>query len=288
MYSLLHNVSSSVQGLTTAAANDGNQRELLSNHRPPLDDAQTRVDILHLKRLSKNLISSITSPPLFNCLSVDASDALSYEEEVQYKYQCLESYLMASGHINNGSYDSVITNLSSETQQGIPEELTHINMTNLIAYSILFPLAAIGNLLVLVALFRSRHRKSRVNLMILHLSLADMIVTFIFLPMEIIWQVTIQWPFGRIGCKLYKFFSAFGFYMSSMVLVCISLDRYFAVLHPLRVNDAQRRGKIMLLFAWIISAFISLPQVSVVVRLEKTSSCYNYSVYIRKKIYTPQ
>lgn len=146
----------------------------------------------------------------------------------------------------------------------IPESLTDINMTQLIAYSLLFPLAAVGNLLVFVALFRNRHRKSRVNMMILHLSLADMIVTFVFLPTEITWHVTIEWVFGNFGCKVYKFLSAFGFYMSSMVLVCISLDRYFAVLHPLKVNDAQRRGKIMLFFAWLISAVISLPQVSVV------------------------
>ncbi|XP_068214813.1 orexin receptor type 2-like isoform X2 [Palaemon carinicauda] len=142
----------------------------------------------------------------------------------------------------------------------IPEGLKFINRTQLIAYSLLFPFAAIGNLVVFVALFRNRHRKSRVNMMIMHLSLADMIVTFVFLPTEITWHITIEWVFGNVGCKVYKFLSAFGFYMSSMVLVCISLDRYFAVLHPLKVNDAQRRGKIMLFFAWAISSVISLPQ----------------------------
>lgn len=160
-------------------------------------------------------------------------------------------------------YNGLGLNLTNHTNHtsAIPEGLTHINMTQLIAYSLLFPFAAIGNLMVFVALFRNRHRKSRVNMMIMHLSLADMIVTFVFLPTEITWHVTIEWVFGNFGCKIYKFFSAFGFYMSSMVLVCISLDRYFAVLHPLKVNDAQRRGKIMLFFAWLISAVISLPQV---------------------------
>ncbi|XP_042883233.1 gonadotropin-releasing hormone receptor-like isoform X2 [Penaeus japonicus] len=165
-------------------------------------------------------------------------------------YADMELDFGASSNLTNG------TNFTS----AIPDSLTNINMTQLIAYSLLFPFAAIGNLMVFVALFRSRHRKSRVNMMIMHLSLADMIVTFVFLPTEITWHVTIEWVFGNFGCKIYKFFSAFGFYMSSMVLVCISLDRYFAVLHPLKVNDAQRRGKIMLFFAWLISAVISLPQ----------------------------
>lgn len=97
----------------------------------------------------------------------------------------------------NSSFDN-----SSDAALMYPNELRHINMTQLISYAILFPLAAIGNLLVFVALFRNRHRKSRVNLMLLHLSLADMIVTFIFLPTEIIWHINIEWVFGNIGCKV--------------------------------------------------------------------------------------
>ncbi|KAF2358184.1 G protein-coupled receptor rhodopsin-like [Trinorchestia longiramus] len=179
------------------------------------------------------------------------------EEPPVYLEHCLDSINVITDIKNSSSLE---VTKSDYRIPNFPEELLQVNMTNLIAYSILFPMAAVGNLMVLNALFNSRRCKSRINLMILNLSLADMIVTFVFLPIEMIWHITIQWPFGEIGCKIHKFFSAFGFYTSSMILVCISLDRYFAVLHPLKVNDAQRRGKIMLFFAWIISAYISLPQ----------------------------
>ena len=75
--------------------------------------------------------------------------------------------------------------------------------------------------------------------------------------------MTIQWPFGSVGCKAYKFVSAFGFYLSSLVTVCIALDRYFAVAHPLRVSSAKGRGRAMLLGAWLLSTVISLPQVKI-------------------------
>lgn len=190
--------------------------------------------------------------------SIEDAAAMSpdYLQELFHQYQEVDLDYLGSGLNFTGM------NNHTGNSTDIPEGLSQINMTNLIAYSLLLPFAAVGNLMVFVALFRNRHRKSRVNMMIMHLSLADMIVTFVFLPTEITWHITIQWVFGNFGCKVYKFFSAFGFYMSSMVLVCISLDRYFAVLHPLKVNDAQRRGKIMLFFAWLISAVISLPQVS--------------------------
>ncbi|XP_073977994.1 adipokinetic hormone/corazonin-related peptide receptor variant I-like isoform X2 [Rhodnius prolixus] len=129
-----------------------------------------------------------------------------------------------------------------------------------IAYSLLFIIAAIGNLTVFITLVRGRHRKSRISLMITHLAAADLFVTFIMIPLEIGWRLTTQWVAGNIACKLFLFLRAFGLYLSSNVLVCVSVDRYFAILHPLRVSDARRRGKMMLTMAWIFSLICALPQ----------------------------
>ncbi|XP_066946291.1 gonadotropin-releasing hormone receptor-like isoform X2 [Macrobrachium rosenbergii] len=134
------------------------------------------------------------------------------------------------------------------------------SINDIAAYSVLFVIAAIGNLTVFITLFRNRHRKSRVNLMIMHLAAADLMVTMINFPIEVGWRITVQWLAGNLACKLLNFLRAFGLYLSSLVLVCISLDRYFAIVHPLKVNDAQRRGKMMLSFAWSIAAVCSIPQ----------------------------
>lgn len=84
------------------------------------------------------------------------------------------------------------------------------------------------------------------------------VVSLIF---QISWRITVQWIAGNVACKAFLFLRAFGLYLSSNVLVCVSLDRYFAVLHPLKVNDARRRGKFMLACAWGISLLYSVPQV---------------------------
>lgn len=52
-------------------------------------------------------------------------------------------------------------------------------------YSIMFIIGAAGNIAVFVALIRSRRRKSRVNLLMTHLVVADLIVTFIVIPLEV-------------------------------------------------------------------------------------------------------
>ena len=170
----------------------------------------------------------------------------------------------------SGSLSSICKNQNlfknvSETQyRDLPKEIVFNdeNLMAVVAYSVVFVIAACGNLTVFITLFRNRHLKSRVNLFILHLSMADLIVAFIMLPMEIIWHATVAWKGGDLTCRILMFFRTFGLYLSSFILVTISLDRYFAIIHPLSLNDANKRGRIMLLFSWIFSFVASIPQVS--------------------------
>lgn len=83
---------------------------------------------------------------------------------------------------------------------------------------------------------------------------------FRFSEFQIGWRLTVEWKAGNIACKVFLFLRAFCLYLSSNVLVCVALDRCFAVLYPLRVTDARRRGKVMLLGAWLIAILNALPQ----------------------------
>ncbi|XP_060527383.1 isotocin receptor-like [Cylas formicarius] len=134
------------------------------------------------------------------------------------------------------------------------------NVPVILVYSALFVTAAIGNLTVFISLFRSRHRKSRVSLMIRNLAVADLIVTFVMIPIEVGWRLTGRWVAGNVACKIVQFLRALGPYLSSNVLICVSLDRYFAVMYPFRVNVARRRGKVMLAVAWCTSLIYCIPQ----------------------------
>lgn len=165
---------------------------------------------------------------------------------------------------NLSDYAGNVTICSAHTGAGLPRDMTFNDdsVVAVAAYTCLFAVAACGNLTVFITLFRNRHVKSRVNLFILHLSIADLIVTFIMLPLEISWHITVAWTAGDLACRILMFFRAFGLYLSSFILVTISLDRYFAILHPLSLNDADKRGKIMLTLAWSFSLVASIPQVS--------------------------
>ena len=108
----------------------------------------------------------------------------------------------------------------------IPRALTFNDdsLMSVVAYSLLFVLAATGNLTVFVTLCRHR-RKSRVNWFIMHLAIADMIVTFVMMPLEVAWHLTVSWRAGDIACRLLMVCRVFGFYLSSFILIVICLDR---------------------------------------------------------------
>lgn len=145
----------------------------------------------------------------------------------------------------------------------LPREMTFNDnsIISVVSYSILLLVGGLGNLMVFMTLFKNRHRRSRVNRFIMHLCVADMIVTFVMMPLEIGWHATVSWKAGDLTCRALMFFRAFGFYLSSFILISISLDRYFAIAHPLNLNDANHRGTLMLTIAWVFSIIASIPQV---------------------------
>ncbi|XP_063702680.1 adipokinetic hormone/corazonin-related peptide receptor variant I isoform X2 [Culicoides brevitarsis] len=130
----------------------------------------------------------------------------------------------------------------------------------IMVYSTLMLISAIGNLTVLTMLIKRRKPgSSRIEIMLTHLAIADLLVTFLLMPLEIGWAATVSWKAGDLMCRVMSFFRVFGLYLSSFILVCISIDRYFAVLKPLSLSE--NRGKIMIAVAWFLSCVCSTPQI---------------------------
>ncbi|XP_066249752.1 adipokinetic hormone/corazonin-related peptide receptor variant I isoform X1 [Euwallacea similis] len=131
-------------------------------------------------------------------------------------------------------------------------------------YSVLMVFSSIANITVLVLLVkRRRQQPTRINTMLMHLAIADLMVTFLMMPMEIVWAYTVQWLAGDLMCRVMSFFRAFGLYLSSLVLCCISIDRYYAVLKPLHFVDLDKRERFLLIGAWVGAIICSAPQMYV-------------------------
>ncbi|XP_019874462.2 adipokinetic hormone/corazonin-related peptide receptor variant I [Aethina tumida] len=156
---------------------------------------------------------------------------------------------------------------------------------SIIVYSVLMVFSAIANITVLVLLVKRRRKTpSRINTMLMHLAIADLLVTFLMMPLEIGWAVTVSWTAGDSMCRIMAFFRTFGLYLSSFILVCISVDRFYAVLKPLHLAALGQRERMMLIGAWIGAVLCSIPQ-TVVFHVESHPNitwykqCVTYNVF---------
>jgi gonadotropin-releasing hormone receptor len=119
---------------------------------------------------------------------------------------------------------------------------------------------------VLFHLKKSRY-KSKMNFLIRHLGLADLSVIFITILTEIIWRITVKWETNEFGCKAVQFGRIFPLYLTSMMVICITLDRFYAFVFPLSILKSKERNKCFLITSYVISFTASIPNVSILISL---------------------
>ncbi|XP_071112223.1 cephalotocin receptor 1-like [Haliotis cracherodii] len=125
-------------------------------------------------------------------------------------------------------------------------------------------LAVIGNSVVMLTLKLRKKKLSRMHLMIVHLSLADLFVAFFNVLPQLAWDITYRFVGGDLLCRLVKYFQIVAMYASSYVLLTTAVDRYYAICRPL-TSATWTSGKIqkLVMVAWFVSLLFSIPQVAI-------------------------
>lgn len=138
---------------------------------------------------------------------------------------------------------------------------------DIIANILLFLIGAPANFKVMLLLLSNKlYANSRHHYLLFNLAIADCIVLFIMVPGEVLKLSFVTWRSNNLTCKIFQFFRVFGLYESSFVIVCISIDRYFAVVKPFKYQAMDRTIKLMIHSSWILSFIVSLPQVTSILR----------------------
>ena len=127
---------------------------------------------------------------------------------------------------------------------------------------IIFGFAVIGNTTVLLTLWTRRRKLSRVHLLMIHSSSADLFVAFCNVLPQICWDLTYVFLGGDFLCRFVKYIQIVAMYASSYVLVMTAIDRYIAVIHPFTAHKwSSRKVHYMVAVAWSLALLYSLPQI---------------------------
>uniref|UniRef100_UPI00358EF0B9 C-X-C chemokine receptor type 2-like isoform X1 n=2 Tax=Myxine glutinosa TaxID=7769 RepID=UPI00358EF0B9 len=165
-----------------------------------------------------------------------------------------------------GDYDPNNGDTSSHESCKHSDETTRSAVFNSIfipvAFSFVFVLGFLGNILVIIVLTHYRQFMASSDIYMLHLALADLLFV-LTLPFWASYLVSSQWNSGKTGCKLIYSLTSINFYSSIFLLCSISLDRYLAIVHAIKLHSCRRTRNIQVICAtvWMLSLLFSVPDI---------------------------
>lgn len=163
----------------------------------------------------------------------------------------------------NGSLGNVTPSPSSGNMTVSQDQSTERLLAIIvpIVFTIVVVIGFIGNMLVIIVIISNKRMVNTTNILILSLALADLFFIVFCVPFTAAAYILPQWPFGKAWCKIMQYLTYVCAYASVYTLVLMSLDRYLAVVHPIKSISirTERNCCIIVSLAWFIILCANIP-----------------------------
>ncbi|MEE6474489.1 hypothetical protein FKM82_010400 [Ascaphus truei] len=122
-------------------------------------------------------------------------------------------------------------------------------------------ICGIGNFIFIAALVRYKKLRNLTNMLIANLAISDFIVAIVCCPFEMDYYVVKQlsWDHGHVLCASINYLRTVSLYVSTNALLAIAVDRYLAIVHPLRPRMNYQTATFLITLIWIVSLLIAIP-----------------------------
>ncbi|KAM8952936.1 C-C chemokine receptor type 6 [Pelodytes ibericus] len=129
-----------------------------------------------------------------------------------------------------------------------------------VVYALIFTLGLVGNVLVIVTFNGYKRAKSMTDVYLLNMAIADILLV-LTLPFWAVYYHKEKWIFKDFMCKLVRAIYAINFNCSMLLLACVGIDRYVAIVQVTKSfkfrTTAMAYKKIICFCVWVISACLS-------------------------------
>ncbi|NXH10249.1 LPAR5 protein, partial [Bucco capensis] len=146
-------------------------------------------------------------------------------------------------------------------------------------YILIFMTGLLLNVLALWIFICYLRLKSVVIIYMVNLAVSDLTFT-LSLPLRLYYYSNHHWPFGSTLCQVSGSVFQINMYGSCLFLMCINLDRYAALVHPLRWRHLRRPkvAKLLCLLVWVVIFTGSIP--TAIVHKQNHCEVHNQTVYL--------
>lgn len=130
-----------------------------------------------------------------------------------------------------------------------------------VIFSVICVLGIIANTLaVCVLVHASKSRRTVANTFMLNLCVSDLLF-LLSLPLWAVYYSQGNWSFGLVACKVCAGLLNLNLYASIFFITSMSMDRYLAIVHPLRSQSARdpKRARLTCILVWVLAFACSAP-----------------------------
>lgn len=152
----------------------------------------------------------------------------------------------------------------NDSDYNVTERISHQDTTSSVVitfiYFVVCTIGLCGNTLVIYVILRYAKMKTVTNIYILNLAVAD-VLCMMSLPFIALQLALVHWPFGEALCRIIMSVDSLNQFTSIFCLMVMSIDRYLAVVHPIRSTKWRkpRVAKLINLTVWSVSLLVILP-----------------------------
>ncbi|KAJ0050169.1 hypothetical protein NL108_013329, partial [Boleophthalmus pectinirostris] len=103
--------------------------------------------------------------------------------------------------------------------------------------------------------------RSVANTFMVNLCVADLLFLLALPLWAAYYSQNYNWTFGRVTCKICGALLHFNLYASIFFIMCMSMDRYLAIVHPLRSRSARdpKIARFTCIVVWVLACLCSAP-----------------------------
>ncbi|XP_015773717.1 PREDICTED: neuropeptide Y receptor-like [Acropora digitifera] len=134
-----------------------------------------------------------------------------------------------------------------------------------IALCIFFVFSLLGNSLIGVVVYKTPTLRKPINFLIVNMAMSDLLFSLIVVPVTLVYLHLHSWAITKgalasTRCKVTPYIVGVSILVSTQSLVVIAVDRFVAVVFPLRVSLlTSKRCPLCIASIWIVSMLLAIP-----------------------------
>ncbi|XP_060782299.1 substance-K receptor isoform X2 [Neoarius graeffei] len=129
-----------------------------------------------------------------------------------------------------------------------------------LAYSLVVLVSVVGNVTVIWIILAHRRMRTVTNYFIVNLAFSDASMATFNTVFNFVYALHNDWYFGLGYCKFQNFIPITAVFSSIYSMAAIAVDRYMAIIHPLRSRLSSTTTRVVIGVIWAVAFSLAFPQ----------------------------